>query len=458
MIKQCMSKRSFFTLCVLLLVGVVPGAFAQDNGAADEPLTRREFDAFLKEYETFRAGYEKLEQENAQLRKRLDDVSTNEGQADGWRAELDVRMAQERETILEQVEENLRDRTDGLLPGSTNVALGGGYVAFYQDREDVDSTFGTGIAPFLALELTDRLLLEAEFGFGLSRDDTTTELGAAFASYVVNDYVTLGAGLFRFPFGTFWERWHPSWINKSTTIPLIYEAGIVPSAGLGVQLRGGASVGDAKVNYVMYLVNGPDFRTSQVSAGRIGLGNFRDNNNNKGFGGRVGILPIPELELGYSFFTGRVGDSGGGFSRIDTVMNGFDLTYTRDIDAIKGRLDLRAEVVWVDTDDTLAVIEPLQVTTLTNDRSGWFVQAAYRPTKIDGAIGGFEFKKMEFVLRYDQLRETGPGSLGTDRDRISLGLDYWFRPNAVLKGAFVHDNVDGGEDQNAFLLQLAIGL
>lgn len=460
MMKQCMSKSSFFTLCVLLLVNVVTGAIAQENGSAEEPLTRREFNAFLEEYQTFRAAYAKLEQENTQLRKRLADVTVTEENVPvgGWRAEMEARMSQEREAILERVQEELRDRTDRLLPGSTNLALGGGYVAIYQDRENVDSTFATGIAPFLVLQITDKLLLEAEFGFGLGRNDTTIELGAAFASYVLNDYVTLGAGLFRFPFGTFWERWHPSWINKSATIPSIYEAGLVPSAGLGVQLRGGAPIGDAKINYTMYLVNGPNFRTSQVAAGRLGLGNYRDNNNNKGFGGRIGLLPTPELELGYSFFTARVGDSGSGFSRIDTIMNGLDLTYTRDIEALKGRVDLRAEVVWVDTDDVLAVTDPLEVITLTNDRSGWFVQAAYRPTKIDGTIAGFEFKNMEFVLRYDQLQESGPGPLGADRDRISLGLNYWFRPNAVLKAAFVHENIDGDEDQDAFLLQLAIGL
>ena len=208
----------------------------------------------------------------------------------------------------------------------------------------------------------------------------------------------------------------------------------------------------------MYYINGPDFQTSQVSAGRLGFGNFRDNNNNKGFGFRLGFLPIPEFEVGYSFFTGRVDDSGGVFSDVDTTMQAIDFRYAREFDAIKGRIDLLGEFVWVDTDDEVFTGSLLPFT-FDNKRRGWFVQAAYRPTQVDVQWGDkFELRNLEFVARYDWLREPGPGSLGTDDQRITLGLTYWLKPSVAFKVAYVLDDANGDRNQDGFFVQAAFGM
>ncbi len=436
------------------------GAFAQERSTGDEPVTREEFSKLLDEFRQFRKEYASLKHENAELKNGL---AAMKGRLftlteEGLQAQIAKAAAEERENLLRELRAETRIQIDSLLPGLTNFSLGGGGVIAYLDRENSDSTFGLGIAPLVLWKPTNDLLFEAEFGFSLSAEETEVELGLAQLSYLVNDYVTIGGGLFRLPFATFWERWHPSWINKLPVIPLLYERGLVGPAGLGVQARGGFALGPTKVNYSVYYINGPDFQTSQVSAGRLGFGNFRDNNNNKGFGFRVGFLPIPEFEIGYSFFTGRVDDSGGVFSDVDTTMQAIDFRYAREFDAIKGRLDLLGEFVWVDTDDEIFTGALLPIV-FDNKRRGWFVQAAYRPTQVDFRIGDkFELRNLEFVARYDWLREPGPGSLGTDDQRTTLGLTYWLKPSVAFKVAYVFADAHGGENQDGFFVQVAFGM
>ena len=448
-------------LAAFCMIASAPLAVAQQESSGDEPLTQKEFAEFLKEYREFKADYGELRKENEQLREEVAELKAGVGNAsrEDWREELRAIAVAERETILDEVRDEIRISVDPLLPGKTDFVLGGAGVITFQDRQGVDSTFGVGIAPTLLWRPTDRLLFEAEIAFGLTADDTFVELDYAQVSYLLNDYVTITGGKFLTPFNTFWERWHPSWINKSATVPLMYERGLIGPTGVGVQVRGGFPIGKTKLNYAAYYVNGPDFEHASFgTAGNLGFENFRDNNNNKSFGGRVGFLPIPELEVGYSFLTGRVGDSGSQFSGVDTFIHGIDVSYNKEIEEIQGRLDLRAEAIWVDTDRAIFT-GPFDPFTFDNKRSGWFVQGAYRPTLSDFTFwDGIELKNTEFVVRYEQLRESGPGPRGADHSRLTLGIDYWIRPNIVWKIAYSHDNVTGDEDENGFFMQFAFGL
>ncbi len=452
-------------LCAMVSASV---AVAQSEPSNDKPITRQEFNKFLEEFQQFRGEYIQLKQENVELRKELTELKadTTELKAGGgdtpkvdWQARFESMASQQRQSILDDVREELRDATDPLLPGASNFALGGSAVVTFQDRDGVDSTFGATFAPILLWKPTDKLLLETQIEFGLSGDETEVELGQFQLSYLVNDYITVGAGRFLIPFGTFWERWHPPWINKMATMPLMYMRGLMGESGLGVQVRGGFRVGETKLNYAAYYVNGPDLRSSSfASAGDLGFENFKDNNNNKTFGGRVGVFPVPELELGYSFLSGRVGDSGSRLSGVDTFTQGVDFSYNKEIKKIKGRLDVRAEAIWVNTDRAI-FIGPFDPFTFDNKRNGWFVQGAYRPTLSEVTFGnGIELKNVEFVVRYDQVREPGPGVSGADHNQWTLGLDYWIQPNIVWKVAYLRDDVRGDDDQDGFFMQFAVGL
>jgi len=456
--------RTYKRILVAVMMGActIPAsrALAQQDGAGDEPVTREEFMRFLEEYKQLKADVAKLQEENSQLRQQA--IGAQRGdtmppQVD-WETQLDTRFSAERDATMDRMRDEFGPTLDALSPGMTNFTLGGSAVVTYQDRENADSTFGATIAPILLWKPTDRLLLETQVAFILDEEETEVELGQFQMSYLLNDYLTIGAGKFLTPFGTFWERWHPTWINKTPTMPLMYERGLIGESGLGAQVRGGFPIGDTKLNYAAYYVNGPNIdEASFAIAGNLGFENFRDNNNNKAFGGRVGFLPIPEMELGYSFQTGRVGGSGSLNQDADTLIQGVDFSYAREFESIKGRLDLRAEAIWVNTDD-VAFLSPSGTVMLNTDRSGWFAQAAYRPTLSDYTFAsGVEARNLEFVVRYDQLQEPGSSPRGSDVDRLTLGIDYWIRPNVVVKTAYMRDNVQGDDDLDAFFVQWAIG-
>ncbi len=440
--------------CVFLISA---SAAAQQDAAGDTPVTRDEFARFLEDYKRLTSDVAKLQEDNERLKQEISELKGKGAAPSGvdWETEFEERAEQEREAIMERVRQEFGGTLDSLSPGLTNFTFGGFATVNYQDRRNSDSTFSAMMAPIILWKPSDELFFEAEVHLMLGEDETHVDLGYAHMSYLVNDYLTLGTGKFLLPFGTFNERTHPSWINKLPTAPLV--TGLVGESGLGVQARGGFPIGSSKLNYSVYYINGPEFLDGPSNAGRLGFGRNLDNNNGKTFGARVGFLPIPELEIGYSFLTGRTGDSGGIYRKQDTVMHGLDFAYAREFDALKGRLDLKAEVAWADTDDAIFV-GPFKPFTFDNKSNGWYVQAAYRPTKVDLKLGNtIELRNFEFVLRYDQLRRPGPKTLGVDRDQITLGLDYWILPNVVMKAAYLFDDSHGGKDQDGFFLQMAVG-
>ncbi|MCH7813623.1 MAG: hypothetical protein IID40_06335 [Planctomycetes bacterium] len=433
-------------------------AFGLEGGAKDEPLTKVEFARFLEEYRQFKAQTSELRDQNEKLRSELAEVriELTTVQQQQRRVQMSQEAAaEERSDMLHRIQNELDGGLSSLLPGTNNLMITGFAAATFMNREESDSTFSGVLAPVILWKATDELFFEAELHFMLGEDETHVDLGYAQISYLLNDYVTVAGGKFLLPFGTFPERLHPPWINKLPTAPLT--ANLVGESGLGFQLRGGAPIGPTKINYTGYVINGPDFGESLTNAGRLGFDRNLDNNNNKAIGARIGFLPIPEMEIGYSFLTGRVGNSGFDNSGVDTVMHGVDFTYARQFEALEGRLEFRGEAVWVDTDDVIFT-GPFDPFTYDNKRSGWYIQAAYRPTLSDFKLGDkFDLKNLEFIVRYDQLRQPGPDRLGLDRDQLTFGLDYWVLPNAVLKAAFVLDDAHGGEDQNGFFMQMAVG-
>ena len=61
------------------------------------------------------------------------------------------------------------------------------------------------------------------------------------------------------------------------------------------------------------------------------------------------------------------------------------------------------------------------------------------------------------LVRYDRLNQLHTPA-GFDEARWTLGLNYWVTPSAVIKAAYEFDDKNGGaRDQDAFMLQVAVG-
>ena len=420
--------RQYRAIVFSMLAGVACAKSAAAQSQAPEPTTR----PATQEYVT-REEYERLRAELESVRPRVEAAPADQKRRGGA----------------------------GSLFDNDRFLVTGYAFAGFSDEHAGGNTFSAGLAPIFLWRVTDKIFVEAEVELGLNNEsgDGETEVNLEYAdiNFIINDYMTLRAGKFLTPFGQFPERLHPAWINKLPDFPLAYaeEGGLVPFSSLGAEVRGAVLVHpggfDSKLVYAAYVANGPSLVTDdEEGAGTLDDANYDDNNNNKTVGGRIGFLPFPELEVGYSIMYGDVADG------TTAVLNGVDVSYVRDIDAIAGTIDARAEWIWsnvetVTFDETGAGgFGPL---TFSNKRNGGYAQLAYRPTQLDNKI----LRSTEFVTRYDNLHVPGeaPGQVSTQR--VTFGVDYWATSNVVIKAAYRLDDPERGEHNNALLLQVAVG-
>jgi hypothetical protein len=290
------------------------------------------------------------------------------------------------------------------------------------------STFDLQFNPIFQYRLTDRLHFNAELEFELDDGETELELEFATIDYFLTDWATFTAGKILLPFNVFGPKLHPSWINKLASRPVIYDPndGVIPViSDVGVMLSGGTSLWseDSKWNYAVYVANGP---TVEVEDGfpQIEFENTPDIHNKKAAGGRIGFLPMPNLELGVSGMAGR--SEGEDFNLI-----GADLWYY-----LKGA-ELRGEYVRFHTNPT---------------RWGYYLQGAYELWQLFPETSGWQgvARKLEPVIRWGQTLGDGP-----DRNQLAVGLDYWLFPSVPLK--FTYEVNTKGVDEDRYFLQMAYG-
>ena len=410
---------------VLAVVGWANTAKAQADQPGSAPPTTGDY--------VTRDEYDRLRSELNDVRRRVDERHTDAVAAGG---------------------------TGGGLFGDERFLVTGYATAGYVNRRS-ESTFTAGINPIFVFRITDRIFVESEVGLGLASEDgvgsTEVDLEYADLNFIVNDYMTVTVGKFLTPFGQFPERLHPSWINKLPDFPVVYneETGLVPFSSLGAEVRGAVPLHpggwDSKLVYALYVANGPSlFEDSPDEAGNLNFDNFTDNNDSKAVGGRLGFLPMPELEIGGSLQWGKVaGDA-------DALLVGVDAAYLKEIDPLMGTIDARVEWVWsrVDTvtfdESGAGGFGPLR---FRNSRNGGYAQLAYRPTRCQDRI----LRNLEFVTRYDTIHVPAEAPGAATDTRLTFGVDYWLTPNVVIKAAYQFDSPEHGPHDNGLLLQAAVG-
>jgi hypothetical protein len=345
----------------------------------------------------------------------------------------------------------------GSLLGTTKFLLAGWAEGMFEARNGQVSTFSASFNPIFLWELTPKLLFDGRLEIEPSGGGTNVNLVNAQLSYLLNDYIALGVGEFFSPSNVFVERFEPQWINKLPDRALGVYHGVLPNISIGVQVRGGFPIGPARANYAFYIANGPTLITSDGrAAGTLDFNSYTDVNDDKAVGGRVGLLPIPGVEVGYAFETAKPGFQGSTFAHVRDLVQSVDLEVTRDSDLLKGRISLFAQYAWSKVDHALYDPDgslgfgPLP---LTAKRDGGYAQLAYRPTKLDNDF----LRNLELILRWDHLSRD-PSGLGNPAEtRWTVGLDYWLSPSTVVKAAYEWDQPNGERNKNALLFQAAMG-
>lgn len=337
----------------------------------------------------------------------------------------------------------------------SNVVVTGYADVLFQKKEGVDGTFMVGhYNPIFLYRFGDRLLAEAELEIEPRRspgEESELEFALEYLTidYTLCDYMTLIAGKFLLPVGVFNEKIHPAWINKLPSKPLPYAKHMLPDTQIGIQGRGAIHAGDAVISYTLLGSNGPTSVieeevetvggvevTTEEESLELEDGNFQDNNGNKAVGGRGAIF--------YPFdrFSAEVGLSG----LIGNYDNAGDLAYSAividgELHALENLLEIRSEGLFTKEETLTGEI----------DRTGFYVQAAYKLAAIDAPI----ISSTELVFRYSLIRSDAANA---DQDQFSIGGNYYFTNTFIGKVAYDFNEGDtSSADADMFNIQLAYG-
>jgi hypothetical protein len=447
-----MKNKLTVAVAGLALFGGAP-LFGQDAADSNKFVTREEF--------------QKLRQENEQLKGELQGWREFKAQFEQWKQQ---QAAATNAVVVTPAPvtgivtgtgagagtgTNVVDKglSGYLFPGTTDFLLTGYGTANFSSKHNSDAAFGAQFNPMLLWKLSDRLLFEGELEFELEDSETSTALETANLSYLVNDVLTFQAGKFLNPMNSFVERFHMAWVNRLPDKPLAVYDGLLPESYVGAQLRGGAPIGPTKINYAAFIANAPNLITSigpdddRESLGSLEFDNFGNTGGRIAAGGHVGFLPLPEVEIGYGFHY-----SGLGGSSDNALLQSVDLNYMRDSELLRGQVRLNAQWVWsqlgsgtYDDDGT-----PLR---FKNDRDGGYAQISYRPTH----FANEHLRRVEGVFRYDMLNQDKT-PVGFDETRYTLGLNYWISPKTVFKASYEFDERTAHEpEQSGVLVEFATG-
>lgn len=345
-----------------------------------------------------------------------------------------------------------------------------GFNSMNSGDEKESSYVGSAFAPIFLFKHSDRLMFEAELEFGLENNELEIGLEYADVMYVLNKYMTVRAGKFLLPFGTFMERLHPSWINRFSTRPLGFgHDGIAPASGIGVELRGAFDLGGPKLNYAVYSTNGPrlkDGSDEPEEAGMLLFKNFEDNNTSKAFGGRLGLLPFADssMELGFSAYsTSGVGNQDSEYENVGAFLYALDFSFVKQIAPLKGLIDIKAQYNNSNV-DTATFIEThedgdVEEYSFDNKSNSFYTQLSYRPIMADSDF----LKKLEFVGRYSNFNAPEGAEWEEQSTQLALGINYWMSWRSVIKMSYQTTEKEGGHGNvgitkiDSFYLHWAIG-
>jgi hypothetical protein len=371
----------------------------------------------------------------------------------------DVELAGAADQLREQVDAIQRNGTklpytarELFLPTQTNetpLSLYGYIVGGYSKFNGQTGIWQSpSYNPWFLLQLNNKFLLEVNLGFTTSG----VGVGQSQVDWFVNNNLTVVAGRFLTPIGSFNERISPQWINKLPDNPVMFNQVIPLTSTDGIQLRGSRYLGGLpyKLEYSAYLGNG--FQLAQpLKAGQLttvsDLGRITggpDATNSKAYGTRLGMwIPRSGVNFGFSGYTNGI------FApnlRSHYSLWDFDFNYHR------GNWDFRTEYGGNQQQAGPIIGHDIH-------RQGLYTQIAYRNYNANN----LHLSRLEGVFRYGFANIQGidpkalaltafgnPLQVPVTRDQYTFGLNYYFYPSMFVKFAYeinrehvldLHDNV-----------------
>jgi hypothetical protein len=338
--------------------------------------------------------------------------------------------------------------------GKNNFAVfGNAEMTFYSDKNNTQ--FGeVNFKPIFLWKISDKLFVEAEPEFETGGGSLDIGLEYANMVYIVNPYLTLHAGRFLPKFGAYRGRMGEGFINRFSTAPVGFgDGGIGAMNEVGVGAQGGFGVGSAKINYELYISNGPQILTDPndpENFGQFDYEGYIGNNKAKAIGGRLGILPFSNssLEIAYSFQTkSKTGEKGSAYEDVGITMHAVDLNYWGHILPIKSDIRLIAEFKHQNVGDATYHDASGTAYSFKNNPTAYYVAATIRPSHVTNLF----FRNVELAARYSEFKRPEPW--GGDTNQFALSLDYWLKWNTAIKLTFQKQK----DTDNALYAQFVFG-
>lgn len=302
-----------------------------------------------------------------------------------------------------------------------------------------ESSFGdVNFKPIFLWKISDKLFAEAEIE--IETGDGEADLGLEYANmcYMVNPYLILHAGRFLPKFGAYRGRMGEAFINRFAANPTGFgDGGIGAMNETGVGAQGGLPFGDIKINYDLYISNGPQLLTDPDNAGQFEYEAYTSNNKYSAIGGRIAILPFQNssLEIGYSFQSkSKTGEGGTPYENVGVKMQALDINYFHNIPGIKSTVRFIGELKHQKVDNATYKNADNEDFTFTNAPTSYYACATIRPSLADNKF----LKNLELAGRYSFFNRPNDAPWGgSNVTQVEMALDYWLKWNCLTKFCYL---------------------
>ncbi|MEP7229296.1 MAG: hypothetical protein ABI691_03535 [Ginsengibacter sp.] len=327
--------------------------------------------------------------------------------------------------------------------GQNKFAVFGNAEATYTATKGESSFGDVNFKPIFLWKISDKLFAEAEAE--IETGDGEVNLGLEYANmcYIVNPYLILHAGRFLPKFGAYRGRMGEGFINRFAGKPTGFgDGGIGAMNETGVGAEGGLPFGDIKINYDLYISNGPQLLTDPDNAGQFEYEAYTSNNKFSAIGGRVAILPFQNssLEIGYSFQSkSKTGETGTPYQNVGVNMQAVDVNYFHDIPGIKSTVRFIGELKHQKVDKATYKDANGDDFTFDDAPTSYYASATIRPSLSDDKF----FRNLELAGRYSYFnRPTAAPWGGTNVTQFEMALDYWLKWNCLVKFCYLKQKND----------------
>jgi hypothetical protein len=317
---------------------------------------------------------------------------------------------------------------------NTQLKINGYLSADYLDgRNESVFPYGTFQNPKLGLIFSGFLAAKLNYvAEVVLQQDVQVELNQTLLGFSVSNSFNFNLGLYLVPFGKYNENsraYETFLIEPPMNVKYFYPA---MWRDIGVQVSGTI----AGLLYSVYVGNGLR-ENDLLNEGQ----QFKDNNRDKGFGGRVAWNIDQKFEIGYSYYRGKYDENN---SR-NLVLQCLDVSF------VSQNYQLIGEYTRADNENPADSADGLgngYFALLTFNIQGLWPVVSYQHYEYEDPFHGVDFLSPVF-----------PGlGISEDRERWALGVVYNISQMAFFKLEYQFNREKGVEKKNdMFLLQVAVG-